>query len=379
MIANKANEDAQVQIVQTHNLLNLPNKRIGYLDLLKTISIFLVIYVHYPWISNSKGSNLTMIMTIIAVPLFFMVNGALLLGKKNFNIKEHYKKLMWIIVGTISWKFLILFICLITKRVDILNFSVMEIFNYLFTAENLLDVPAEHLWFMYVLIRIYIIYPFIRLAFEKDNKYLKYILLYSFIFSFGIELLNMAFFTFSGKGVMDKLSGITSTFSPINDLTYITYFILGYILHNKFYKEQNVFEIKKIILPIFIYLFGLMLVLVARYVQVGTLLDGAYQRIHSDYTKMGDLIMTCAVFILFCKIPIKENKFINFIGSRTINIYYVHMILLAYSATYLLPLFNKWVGFKLNFIRTIIILGISIIITEIMKKIKPLKKILYLS
>lgn len=379
MIANKANEDAQVQIVQTHNLLNLPNKRIGYLDLLKTISIFLVIYVHYPWISNSKGSNLTMIMTIIAVPLFFMVNGALLLGKKNFNIKEHYKKLMWIIVGTISWKILILFICLITKRVDILNFSVTEIFNYLFTAENLLDVPAEHLWFMYSLIRIYIIYPFIRLAFEKDNKYLKYILLYSFIFSFGIELLNMAFFTFSGKGVMDKLSGITSTFSPINDLTYITYFILGYILHNKFYKEQNVFEIKKIILPIFIYLFGLMLVLVARYVQVGTLLDGAYQRIHSDYTKMGDLIMTCAVFILFCKIPIKENKFINFIGSRTINIYYVHMILVAYSSTYLLPLFNKWVGFKLNFIRTIIILGISIIITEIMKKIKPLKKILYLS
>ena len=325
MIANKPNEDAQVQIVQTHNLLNLPNKRIGYFDLLKTISIFLVIYVHYPWISNSKGSNLTMIMTIIAVPLFFMVNGALLLGKKNFNIKEHYKKLMCIIVGTISWKFLILFICLITKRIDILNFSVTEIFNYLFTAENLLDVPAEHLWFMYSLIRIYIIYPFIRLDFEKDNKYLKYILLYSFIFSFGIELLNMAFFTFSGKGVMDKFSGITSTFSPINDLTYITYFILGYILHNKFYKEQNVFEIKKIILPIFIYLFGLMLVLVARYVQVGTLLDGAHQRIHSDYTKMGDLIMTCAIFILSCRIPIKENKFMNFIGSRTINIYYVHI------------------------------------------------------
>ena len=379
MIANKSDKDVQVQMMQASNILKSQNKRIGYFDLLKTISIFLVIYVHYPWISTSKGSNLTMIMTIIAVPLFFMINGALLLGKRNFNIKEHYKKLMWIIVGTISWKILILSICMITKRIDISNFSITEVFNYLFTAKNLLDVPAEHFWFMYALIRIYIIYPFIRLAFEKNNKYLKYILLYSFIFSFGIELLNMVFFTFSGKGIMDKFSGIASTFNPINDLTYVTYFILGYILHNKFYDEQNTLEFKKIVLPIIVYLLGLILVLVARYVQVGTLLDGVYQPIHSDYTKIGDLIMTCAIFILFSKIHVKENRFINFIGSRTINIYYIHMILVAYSATYLLPLFNSWTGAKLNFIRTIVILIISIIITEVMRKIKPLKKILYLS
>lgn len=374
MRENEIDEDAQM-----HNQLILQNKRIGYFDLLKTISIFLVIYVHYAWISNSKGSNLTMIMTIIAVPLFFMVNGALLLSKENFNIKVHYKKLIWIIIGTISWRILILFICLITKRVNISEFSVTDIFNYVFTAENLTSVPAEHLWFMYSLIRIYIIYPFIRLAFEKDKKYLNYILVFSFIFSFGIELLNMIFFTFSGKGVIDKFSGITNTFSPITDLTYITYFILGYILHSKFYNKQEKFNFKKIILIILIYIFGLLLVLLARYVQAGTFLDGAYQRIHSDYTKIGDLIMTCAIFILFSGLAVKENEFINFIGSRTINIYYIHMILVAYSSTYLLPLFNQWTGAKLNFIRTIIILVISIVITEIIKKIKPLKKILNLS
>ena len=86
MIANKSDKDVQVQMMQASNILKSQNKRIGYFDLLKTISIFLVIYVHYPWISTSKGSNLTMIMTIIAVPLFFMINGALLLGKRNFNI-----------------------------------------------------------------------------------------------------------------------------------------------------------------------------------------------------------------------------------------------------------------------------------------------------
>ena len=54
------------------------NSRINYFDVLKTICIFLVIFVHYPWISESKWANLSMIITIIAVPLFFMINGALL-------------------------------------------------------------------------------------------------------------------------------------------------------------------------------------------------------------------------------------------------------------------------------------------------------------
>ena len=57
MIANKSDKDVQVQMMQASNILKSQNKRIGYFDLLKTISIFLVIYVHYPWISTSKGSN----------------------------------------------------------------------------------------------------------------------------------------------------------------------------------------------------------------------------------------------------------------------------------------------------------------------------------
>lgn len=63
------------------------NSRINYFDVLKTICIFLVIFVHYPWISESKWANLSMIITIIAVPLFFMINGALLLEKEIFDKK----------------------------------------------------------------------------------------------------------------------------------------------------------------------------------------------------------------------------------------------------------------------------------------------------
>lgn len=76
-------------------LNNMENKRIVYFDVLKFIAIFLVVYVHYAWISTSYSSNIAMILTTTAVPIFFCVNGALML-KKNL-IKRHYLKKYYIL------------------------------------------------------------------------------------------------------------------------------------------------------------------------------------------------------------------------------------------------------------------------------------------
>lgn len=65
-------------------------KRIYYLDFIKSISIILVIFVHYPWISSSPASNISMCLTIIGVPLFFMVNGATNVFKR-IRYKKTYK------------------------------------------------------------------------------------------------------------------------------------------------------------------------------------------------------------------------------------------------------------------------------------------------
>ena len=67
------------------------NTRIYYFDAIKTLAIFLVIFVHYPMISDSMPSNLSMLLTYVAVPLFFMVNGALLL-RKPIDVKKTLQK-----------------------------------------------------------------------------------------------------------------------------------------------------------------------------------------------------------------------------------------------------------------------------------------------
>lgn len=65
------------------------NTRIYYFDAIKTLAIFLVIFVHYPMISDSIPSNLSMLLTYVAVPLFFIFNARR--AKEIFKINNKKK------------------------------------------------------------------------------------------------------------------------------------------------------------------------------------------------------------------------------------------------------------------------------------------------
>ena len=271
------------------------NNRIAYFDYLKLISIILVIYVHMAWISESKFSNLTMLLTIVAVPLFFMVNGALLFSKP-LDIKKHYIKVVKLILTVIVWKLIIFVVWNALGRVDKGELRFGNILTYLLFERRIGDTPVEHLWFMYSLIRIYIFYPLIRLMMDKDKKYLKYILIIAFVFSFGTEFMNWGYRTINNSLELGKYSVINATYLPIPDLQYLTYFILGYLIHSKLYEKS--FEKKKIyyLIPIVGFIVGVGVLLFVRYKQTGSALDGKYVRIINDYSKISDLLMASSMF-----------------------------------------------------------------------------------
>ena len=367
--------------IDTKNSIN-KNKRIYYLDFLKAISIILVIYVHYPWINESKASNISMCITIIAVPLFFMVNGTLMLMKK-LDIKKHFKKIIIITTSCIIWKILIFFICLITKKIEISNYKIYEILLYLFTANNLKGVPTEHFWFLYALIKIYIIYPFVYMAMKKDRKYLIIILVLCVTFSFGIDMLNKTSIFLNNKFGMPKISFNTfkDTYNPIGSNTqYLSFFILGYLIHTKFYDNKKI-SIKNSMILMLTAIIGIGLIFFTRYIQVGSFFDGQYTRIDNDYSNIGNLILCITIFTFFSIVEFNNeifNKIVCFIGSRTINIYYIHMLVLSFASEIHKNLI-KYNGAKVNLLRTLIVFTICIVITEILKLIKPVKKLLNLS
>lgn len=355
----------------------MEKERIIYFDILKIISIICVIYLHYPWISQSPSSNITMLICLFAVPIFFMVNGALVMSK-TINIKRHYKQIGKYFLMLIIWKTITILLFCSINQINLFDYEFHKIFLTIFSNYNLPGIPTEHLWFLYALIKLYLIVPFISIFIEKYDNSLKYIILVCFLLSFGIEsisFLNIVLNKFYSISIID-INYINLSYNPLTICRDITYFLLGYYLHKKYYKQK--LSNRSIIFLILLFLFGLGLLIFARYVQTDMLITGAYVRIKNDYSKIGTLIMSISLFVMATYIPNKKVKIINFLGKRTLNIYLIHMIICKLLVMYVAPVLKIY-GSKGNIIKTFLVLLISIIVTELLKKIKIVNKLLLLT
>lgn len=148
------------------------NKKI-YIEILRCIAIFLVIFNHtgikgfqrYVMTDNIILHTVYLIMAIIckmAVPIFFMISGALLLNKEE-SIKTLYKKR---IVRIIIVIFIASFIQYLYKIKS--DFGTFDIFAFLKTiyTKNII-VPY---WFLYSYLGFLIMLPFLRNLVKNMKK-----------------------------------------------------------------------------------------------------------------------------------------------------------------------------------------------------------------
>ena len=346
-------------------------ERINYFDLIKVIAIILVVNVHYTWTNGSTISNLSLMLCIIAVPLFFMVNGALLLNK-NLDLKKHIKKILIIYTSLIFWKILIFVIFYLLNKVSFPNKIVF--IQYLLCYYNLNGVPTEHFWFMYSLLKIYLVFPIIKIAIDNNKDIVKYLLVIFFLFGFSVEFLNMLN-TYFIKNANFNVSLISSSFVPFIESEFLFYFLFGYYLHKKYYKTKITnYCLTTIIITIVISIIG---IVALKLLQDGHVY-GTYHGIVNKYSKISTMLLASAIFVLLAKLNLKNCKLVNFLGRKTMNIYCIHMMIAMLLMIYLYPKINI-TGFVGNTIKTILVITISVIITEILTKIKPIKKILNLS
>ncbi|MFQ9707226.1 MAG: acyltransferase family protein [Bifidobacterium dentium] len=72
-------------------------KRIVGYDIAKTLAMFLVVMLHYSlytrYYSSGIAGTLVTVMCVVCVPLFFAVNGALLLPRP-LDEHRHYRKVL---------------------------------------------------------------------------------------------------------------------------------------------------------------------------------------------------------------------------------------------------------------------------------------------
>lgn len=201
-------------------MANKTKKRIFYFDELRALAILCVIlchtsniYEHHTFTSIKVAiPGVLYILTHIAVPIFFMLSGALLLNRK-YDLREFFKKRF----SRILYPFIFWVIVAIVVSLFVLHSGMGDAYK-IFVGKN------RWTWFVWVMIGVYLILPvvnsFIR---EYGLKGAEYFLAVWFV---TIILQTI------GKYPFHRLE--ISYFAG-----YVGYVVLGYYLANKDFKLSD--------------------------------------------------------------------------------------------------------------------------------------------
>ena len=160
----------------------MKNKRLIYIDTIRVFAMLLVVLAHssandlinrQPTLKWGTVNSLV-IVTEVAVPLFFMISGATILGsRKTYDIKYLFThRLVRVVVPFLAWSVVSAYLAramagpVIWK--DVITTLLMMYHKPVLIAY----------WFMYPLIALYLLSPFLKAIADKiDDKALMYLLI----------------------------------------------------------------------------------------------------------------------------------------------------------------------------------------------------------
>ncbi len=291
------------------------NERNVSLDLLRIIAIICVIFIHisgkilvkYPDISNDDllVAFIYNSASRIAVPIFIMLSGLLLLHKQE-TIGVFLKKRFFSIVPVfLLWNGIYsLYIHLQDNSEDWL---------YIF-LKGFREPIFYHLWYIYVLLGLYLVTPFLREVFNKiDGKYIRYFL----IICFGSIFLNTLIHNFFGfKLAIHTYTGIE-----------LAYYIFGGYLLFIASKYRNSF------VNFVVFLSSSLVMIFVNYNK--TLELKTVYRFFNGYNNIFNFMQSVFFILFILNMNVVLDKlhkfikiFIKVIASSTLNVYLSHAIVL---------------------------------------------------
>lgn len=318
---------------------NKENKRIAYMDIIRTFAILCVVLCHsveYAYIDTDYNylSIISQIFRIIVftigrlgVPIFLFLSGALILNKEintNEDVIKFYKKnLLSLLISIEIWNFIYnIFLNIVYKKFPI-DILIKDILFFL-------KVDMINMWYMPMILGIYIALPFLAKILKIFNiKVIKIPILITLTFSILLPSLN----------IILNILGIDN----YNSILYLNflggcyglYVILGYYLNNGILKKYNNFILSLGVLLMF---FLTCLIQLISYTQYSNF------RFNVWYDFITLFVCSVCIFELFRRINIKlENIFIKitrYISKRSLAIFFLHIIYLQSLSIYI-PKFIK--------------------------------------
>ena len=226
------------------------------------------------------------------------------------------------------------------------------------------------LWFLQNLIMLYLIYPLLKLAY--DSKYYNYILIIVLLFTFtspAISTINNLFnFSF-----LTNISIFIKNINPIANGVFLSYFLIGGFLYKN---KEKLFTNKKRILFIVLGIISWIVSIIYTYYVF------KYKNIsYSPNYIYGRITLVLIIIGLFSLFYIEKNssnwfdKTIQLISKDTFGIFFIHWSLTKILSYYhLIP--NTTFAYRLLYTLTVFV--ISLMLTEIIKRIPKVKNIVSL-
>lgn len=340
------------------------------IEFVRIISIFSVILIHIfselAFRSYYEVYDCLFFQFLLkfSVPCFMIITGYLF--KKHENYKEFWlKNLYRIIIPVILFSiFYYIFSDFLMNKLTfgetVSNISInYDFFKQIF-FEDVLKTKSFHFWYIYDLLKLYLFYPLLQIVcFNKNSKkIIKYLIILLFITEIVLPFFNVLFVGLSFNNILLNFK----------DLYLLLYFLIGFYLKDNL-KNINIKKIWFIMIYFVSIVFGILF-----HNNIGYKHDNSFLTAYSfHYNSIFVFFSSISIFLFFMKLNIKDSKIIKFLSSKTLIVYYIHLIFI-----YLFMYNDLFFKLKnLNFVIYAFVVGIlsyifSILCAFVFEKVKYL-------
>lgn len=347
----------------------METKREFELDLLRIIAMIAVIFAHVggDTTASNNAFNISYFLNAIIiwhVPCYVMISGRFWLDpSKDININKIRNGIKKILFAFIFWNVIYQIVYISQGKYGVLNWKGIIL-------DSGALVGPYHFWFLWMIIGLYLITPFLR-KITQSKKLMEYFIILFLI----VEFINRfgEYIPYVG-GIFRSLWTLLGNREAgiMLVLGYSGYYILGYYLHK--YPLKKNFEL-------LLYVIGGIL-LFGGAVYRGFLIDlNEWQQNLYSYLSPNIVIFASAIYTFFIKrvsklsLSSKSLLIINKMQSMSFGIYLVHALVIELLSLLFPVLYATTINeIIMRLIRTTIVFAISTFIIIIVRTIPKIGK-----
>lgn len=310
--------------------MSINQKRIFGYDLIKTIAIFFIVFYHLGGIDFGtippeglylpNFNKLLSVFCAAGVPLFFMVNGALM-TPKNLSWEQTFSRSLHLLFILFFWKVILQYV--ICQRL-------------LCICENM-----SHFWFLGTLSIVYVI------------SYL-----FSYYKSIKLIILSLLFIhPFITNFLLDFIILFSPNSKPFfwNHTGFFTFYAILYFFIGGWFSDKILSPIISFALILLGFLFINFEVIV-----LSNYFHSIYDGVNSSFPTLGALFLSLGFFMLLKDVSVNNvllNYSVSFVGRSTMGIYLFHVLFIF--------LLRHFILIGVNHVSLLVSAGLALIIIMI--------------